>query len=61
MGRLSSNSVVLVADHSGHEIHLDQPELVLAAVEQLRLAIATHAKVRAPTVGASVLPASPGR
>jgi hypothetical protein len=60
MGRLSSNSVVLVADHSGHEIHLDQPELVLAAVEQLRLAIATHAKVRA-TVGASVLPASPGR
>jgi pimeloyl-ACP methyl ester carboxylesterase len=35
LASLSSNSVHIIATHSGHQIQLDQPDLVIAAIEQV--------------------------
>ncbi|HXI20330.1 MAG TPA: alpha/beta hydrolase [Gemmatimonadales bacterium] len=55
LGQLSSNSVVIRATHSRHEVHLDRPDLVLQAIANLREAIRTHSHVVAPTTGATIL------
>jgi hypothetical protein len=35
MAALSSNGKLVVAERSGHAIHLDQPELVVAAIREV--------------------------
>ena len=55
MGQMSTNSVVVVADSSRHEIHLDQPDLVIEAVRNVIAAAREHAPVRPPLNGATVL------
>jgi pimeloyl-ACP methyl ester carboxylesterase len=39
---LSRNSKAIVADKSGHDIHLDQPELVIESIRAVRDAIRSH-------------------
>jgi pimeloyl-ACP methyl ester carboxylesterase len=43
--RLSRNSKQIVADDSGHHIHLDDPEAVADAVRQVADAVRRHAKL----------------
>jgi pimeloyl-ACP methyl ester carboxylesterase len=40
--KLSRNSKAIVADKSGHDIHLDQPELVIESIRAVRDAIRSH-------------------
>jgi pimeloyl-ACP methyl ester carboxylesterase len=47
LARLSSNSVQVVAEDSGHFIQEDQPELVVAAVREAVEAVRTHGRVSA--------------
>jgi pimeloyl-ACP methyl ester carboxylesterase len=35
LASLSSNSVHIIATHSGHQIQLEQPELLIAAIKQV--------------------------
>jgi hypothetical protein len=41
MANLSSNSKHLITTRSGHEIHLDEPELVIDAIKQVINAVRT--------------------
>lgn len=43
--RLSTNSVQVVAEKSGHFIQFDQPKLVIASVRQVVEAIRTHGRM----------------
>jgi len=40
--KLSRSSKAIVADKSGHDIHLDQPELVIESIRAVRDAIRSH-------------------
>ena len=44
--RLSRNSKAIVADKSGHDIHLDQPELVIESIRTVRDAIRSHSHLK---------------
>jgi len=44
--RLSRNSKAIVADKSGHDIHLDQPELVIDSIRSVRDAIRSHSLLK---------------
>ena len=44
--KLSRNSKAIVADKSGHDIHLDQPELVVESVRAVRDAIRSHSHLK---------------
>jgi len=41
MANLSSNSKHIITTRSGHEIHLDEPELVIDAIKQVINAVKT--------------------
>jgi hypothetical protein len=43
--KLSSNSVQVIAEKSGHYIHLDEPRLVVAAIHEVVDAVRAHRKV----------------
>jgi len=45
MGRLSSDSELVVARKSGHLIHLDEPELVVDAVRRVHWAICDRVRL----------------
>jgi pimeloyl-ACP methyl ester carboxylesterase len=55
LGELSTNSLVLTASNSRHEIHLDQPELVIDAVDDVVRAVRTHGALRPLTTGVTSL------
>jgi pimeloyl-ACP methyl ester carboxylesterase len=55
LGELSTNSLVLIANASRHEIHLDQPELVIDAVDDVVLAVRTHGALRPIAIGVATL------
>jgi pimeloyl-ACP methyl ester carboxylesterase len=44
LATLSSNSKIIFADKSGHHVQLDQPELVVAAIEDLCMRLKTNKK-----------------
>lgn len=44
--RLSRNSKAVVADKSGHDIHLDRPELVIESIRSVRDAIRSHSHLK---------------
>jgi hypothetical protein len=46
MANLSSNSKHLITTRSGHEIHLDEPELVIDAIKQVINAVRTGKKLK---------------
>lgn len=48
--RLSSNSMHVTAENSGHYIHKDAPRLVVAAVQEVLRAVQTHGRVDASTI-----------
>ena len=48
LARLSTNSMHLVAEQSGHCIHCDQPELVIDAIHKVIEAVRTGARLAAP-------------
>lgn len=43
--QLSSNSRHVIAEGSGHYVHHDRPDIVLAAIQQVVRAIATHTRL----------------
>jgi len=57
--RLSSNSVHVTAENSGHYIHRDAPRLVVAAVQEVVRAVRTRARVDKSTMSALAHEGSP--
>jgi pimeloyl-ACP methyl ester carboxylesterase len=47
VAHLSTNSARAIADHSGHFIQIDAPQLVVASVKQVVEAVRTHGRVDA--------------
>jgi pimeloyl-ACP methyl ester carboxylesterase len=43
---LSRNSKAIVADQSGHDVHLDQPALIIESIRVIRNAIRNHSQIR---------------
>ena len=43
--RMSSNSARIVADSSGHLIQIDRPDLVVHAIDMVRVALRSHGRV----------------
>jgi pimeloyl-ACP methyl ester carboxylesterase len=48
LARLSRNSRFIVAEHSGHQIHLEQPDLVARAIRQVVEAVRLGSKLVGP-------------
>lgn len=44
--RLSRNSKVVIADKSGHDVHIDQPEVVVQAIRDVSNAVNRHARLK---------------
>jgi len=44
--RLSRNSAHIIAKNSGHDVHLDRPELVIDAIRQVVEAVRHHTSVK---------------
>ena len=44
--RLSRNSKAIVAEKSGHDIHFDQPELVIESIRTVRDTIHSHSHLK---------------
>ena len=45
MAKLSRNHQIILAEHSGHHVQLDQPELVITAIQQVVDSARTHTKL----------------
>ena len=44
--RLSHNSKAIVANQSGHDVHIDQPDLIIESIRAVRDAIRNHSHLR---------------
>jgi len=46
LAHLSTNGKLIIDRHSGHNIHLEDPETVIHAIEEVLQAYKTHAKLK---------------